>query len=267
MGEVFTRQDESDDDGGAEGGEEGGSKEAAEGSFAAVVTAGARIKLCMGLPAKWYGALVGPKVDQETVIGFDDGDARLMPTAELEENFKIKTLLAAVPSEGGVVANKSGYEDRAVKFLTYEHRGTAKIIGLFTGDAGVSKVAGLDVYSEIHISPDAFEKKATRGAQSMQDRLGLHSFCRGDGVEYTQAVKDEVPPSAYIYGVVEAEAVTDDLQLRRMLVLYDKSDLFFFGTLPAWGRVPKPGLDTTFDCENDDHQSESRGAVPRSSRR
>ena len=175
----WDEMDELDDGkgGGEEGGAEGGAQKPPEvepevepevaqepGSFAAVVKAGARIKISMGMPAKWYGALVGNEVGGITALGFDDGDLQGMRMAELEDNFKAKTLLPAVPSEGGVVANTSGYSSRAVKFLMYENRGKTKTIGVFLGDEGVTKIGGLDVYSEVRVSPDAFEKKAsTRG--------------------------------------------------------------------------------------------------------
>jgi hypothetical protein len=164
-----------------------------------------------------------------------------MPTSELEDNFKLKTLVAAEPSEGGIVASQSGFP-AAAAFLKYEHRGKSKIIGVFIAEAGMPKIAGLPLYCEVHVSADAFEKKPTRGAQSVQDRQGLHTFVRGDIVEYTQMERGEVPPQACIYGCIEAEAVTDDPQARKILVLYDISaDTFFFGTWPAWRRCPKAG--------------------------
>ena len=241
--------------GGASGGEGAGKEEAPAGSFRAVVTAGARIKICMGMPGKWYGALVGIEHNEHTELGFDDGDVQLIPTSELKQNFDEKLMLPAVPSEGGLVANKSGYPGRAVAFLKYSNGMQTKTIGLFIGDADPPKIAGHVVYSEVHVREDAFvQTRATRGAQSMQDRYGLHSFTRGDLVEYTHAKQGEVPPTCVVYGCIEAPAVSDDNQIRRILVLYDiQLDLFFLSTWPAWRRVPKVGLDVDFVCDNNDH--------------
>ena len=241
--------------GGASGGEGAGKEEAPAGSFRAVVTAGARIKISMGMPSKWYGALVGIEHNEHTELGFDDGDVQLMPTSELKLNFDEKMMLPAVPSEGGLVANKSGYLGRAVAFLKYSNGMQTKTIGLFIGDADPPKIAGHVVYSEVHVREDAFvQTRATRGAQSMQDRHGLHSFTRGDLVEYTHTKQGEVPPTCVVYGCIEAPAVSDDNQIRRILVLYDiQLDLFFLSTWPAWRRVPKVGLDVDFVCDNNDH--------------
>ena len=89
----------------------------------------------------------------------------------------------------------------------------------------------------------------------MQDRLGLHSLARGDLVEYTQTEEGEAPPQACVYGVVTAEPVADDPQIRRIVVLYDiTANTFFLGTWPAWRRMPKTLLsDEEFEVDNDDH--------------
>lgn len=69
--------------GGKEGGDADAEREAA-GGLAGVVKTGARIKIAMGMPCKWYGALVGDERDDGFEIGFDDGEVRLFSKAELQ---------------------------------------------------------------------------------------------------------------------------------------------------------------------------------------
>ena len=186
--------EEEDANGGALGGEGGGEEGGDQGGvLAALLAAGSRIKLSMGQPAKWYGALVGATKDDGIEIGFDDGDIQLWTLENLKDVHEAAGLVAAVPSEGGVVANKHGYP-AATSFLTFEHRSKKTVIGLFIAEAPMPMVAGLPIYAEVHVRLDAFEQKRVRGAQSVQDRQGLHTFVRGNIVEYSQADKGEVPP-------------------------------------------------------------------------
>ena len=77
--EEMAAGDHGDETGGVEAGGETGGVDAA---FEAVVTPGARIKMAMGRPAQWYGALVGKqRSDGNSVgfeLGFDDGECRFV---------------------------------------------------------------------------------------------------------------------------------------------------------------------------------------------
>jgi pyruvate/2-oxoglutarate dehydrogenase complex dihydrolipoamide acyltransferase (E2) component len=89
----------------------------------------------------------------------------------------------------------------------------------------------------------------------VQERNGLHSFGRGDVVEYAKANPDNPPCRAAVFGVIHAEPVPSDNEVRRALVLYDAYiNTFFLGTWPAWRRVAKLGI-ADFDCDNEDHVS------------
>ena len=119
------------------------------------------------------------------------------------------------------------------------------------------EVASLPIYCEVHVCADAFAQTTrVRGStQSVQDRQGLHTFARGDLVEYMQAEEGEEPPQACIYGVISVEPTPEDPQQRKILVLYDvEASTFFLGTWPAWRRMRKPNVDfQNFNCENSEH--------------
>ena len=138
---------------GAEGGEEGAGEEGGESAaFEAVVKIG---KISMGTPAKWYGALVGEGHDGGFQLGFDDGDLQYFGRPELQSELAAGTMMAAVPEERGIVANKSGYA-MADSFVTFKHGSKLKTIGVLVGLTDIS-VAGMPVYEACKIDPNAFE--------------------------------------------------------------------------------------------------------------
>ena len=76
-----------------------------------IAAVGKRIKLCMGIPAKWYSGKVFEDhlKSNSVLIAFDDGDLHRFDYKFLAAELAIKALTAAVDSEQGVVANTTGY--------------------------------------------------------------------------------------------------------------------------------------------------------------
>lgn len=108
--------------------------EAAEaGSFESIVRQGARIKMCFGTPANWYGGLMGGVTsDGKRIIGFDDGDVKAFTSNKLQDYFDTKTLTALATADGGMIANEPGTA-MAAEFVQYKDR-TMKTIGLLVGE-------------------------------------------------------------------------------------------------------------------------------------
>ena len=90
--------------------------------------------------------------------------------------------------------------------------------------------------------------------QSIQDRLGFHTFRRGDCVEFLQCEPGELSPMVAVFGVLNLEA-EGNTQARKFLVLYEvQAKLFFVGSWPQWRRLRNPeGTFSTFDCDNGEH--------------
>eukprot|EP00965_Chrysotila_dentata_P214096 6188018-Pleurochrysis_carterae.AAC.1 len=116
-------------------------------------------------------------------------------------------------------------------------RASPKVVGVLVGEELGETIANEAMYQQHHVSVAAFGAPATsrtrrRGSQGppqlgLRERLGFHTFRRGDVVQYT-AVQDSDPVySAVVFAVVlplkrEAE------QGRKLLVLYDQEANFFF---------------------------------------
>ena len=176
---------------------------AAPHSFDAVVLEGARIKMCFGAPAAWYGGLVGGLNSAGArIIGFDDGDLRAYSSDELRRNFEAGTLEALAAADGGVVANETGHTTVA-SFVTLKDRVKEKTIGVLVGECGVL-CEGLPMYQSFHLAAGAFppapprstprrgRRQSSEPAETQQDRQGLHTFGRGDKVQYQQAESEGV---------------------------------------------------------------------------
>ena len=149
-------------------------------------------------------------------------------------------------------------------------KGTAKgsekkLCGVFIAPTDARKAFDLEVYSEFHMNPFAFSpasRERRTSGQSMQDRLGLHTFRRGDVVVYTLAEPHEEMSMMCVWGLCDepAKLSSDDsakVQARKVLVLYDfAAKIFFVGAWPAWRRVPDPAKVSSdgesFHCDKDD---------------
>ena len=111
------------------------------GSFAALCAEGARAKLFLPTCNGWFGYLVGPTLEGDVTVGFDDGDMRLLPVVELQEHFNNKLLLPIEDGDGGVVANKGGMY-AAAAFTTHN----ATIVGVLVGDGAGKAGWGANIF-------------------------------------------------------------------------------------------------------------------------
>ena len=89
--------------------------EPAPDAWRAVVVEGARVAFSFGMPAAWYGGMVGMDVDGLIEVAFDDGDLKVFPHSDLEEFWKHGTIKAmdgrpgGLSGAGGLVANEFGH--------------------------------------------------------------------------------------------------------------------------------------------------------------
>jgi hypothetical protein len=251
--------------------------------FEDVVREGARIKMCFtGATTAWFGGIMGSVNSRGwRIIGFDDGDLKAFPMeaadlaetdtcCSLREAFNANCLAPLDPADGGVIANER-HNAEAAAFVTYKDRTKTKTIGLLVGACG-TLCDDLPMYQYFYIAPGVFAtpaapaKPARRSSarsqadspSSMQDRQGLHSFRRGDVVQYQQTNDGEPVCQAVIYACCYQPS-TDAAQARKLLVLYDQqADIFFLGAWPAWRRVSKRHTEhealnaAPFDCDDDD---------------
>ena len=243
--------DDDDDEGEKPGGGEGGHV------VKDVVKVGGRVRIsfqCVS-GAKWYGALVGEGEDGNLMLGLDDGDVRVFTEAQVQQELQAGTMAAATEAEGlkgGLIENRWGYP-MAHSFVKLKIGSTLTTVGLLVGLTS-AMLAGMPIYHAFKVIVDAIPapKRLRRKSDvSAQDREGVHSFERGDIVEYMHTEDGQEVERAAVYGVIYAEAVRNDNQHRKFLVLYDvEADTFHVGGWPAWRRVPRASLpaDTAFDC-------------------
>ena len=87
------------------------------------------------------------------------------------------------------------------------------------------------------------------GGPTVQDRLGFHSFRRGDIVRFTNALEGE-SAEAWVHSFMYKPAA-NGAQGRKCLVLFEPdSSVFFVQNTPSWSRVCKDAEDG-FDCDDD----------------
>jgi hypothetical protein len=123
-------------------------------------------------------------------------------------------MVAAKAEERGIIDNQTGCV-MADSFAKLRHNGKDKTIGLLVGKLECT-LAGMPIHQEFHICSTAFEqpKRTRRSAgPTQQDREGLHTFRRGDLVEYKKLEAGELQQSLAVYGVVYAEPVPSDNQV------------------------------------------------------
>ena len=234
-----------------------------------IIYQGARVQVCFGGPgqetaAAFYGALVGRQVkdDEGTwwILGFDDGDVRSFKVEDLKGMLKCHSL-DALDGEAGLIRNKPAAA--ASEFFYFENNNQKKVVGLLVGKEEERKVFDLPVFQDFYVVPNAFTPSRSGrsgGAQSTQDRLGIHTFRRGDLVLYQHGEPHETMSSMAIWGVCN-HVPEGNSQARKFLVIYDMAaKTFFLGAWPAWLRIPNPeklvdgeGGSVSFDCDNDEH--------------
>eukprot|EP00965_Chrysotila_dentata_P189812 6173522-Pleurochrysis_carterae.AAC.1 len=127
-------------------------------------------------------------------------------------------------AEGGLVENISGVP-KACSFTLAQEGGRGsqtKVVGVVIGEMG-EKVAGESVFEQHHVCASAFataapRSRTTRGSSaqsaSQQERLGFHTFRRGDRVRYTALVEGEAEYSAVVFGLI-APAKKENEQSRK----------------------------------------------------
>ena len=231
-----------------------------------IIYQGARVQVCFGGPgqetaAAFYGALVGRQVkdDEGTwwILGFDDGDVRSFKVEDLKGMLKCHSL-DALDGEAGLIRNKPAAA--ASEFFYFENNNQKKVVGLLVGKEEERKVFDLPVFQDFYVVPNAFTPSRSGrsgGAQSTQDRLGIHTFRRGDLVLYQHGEPHETMSSMAIWGVCN-HVPEGNSQARKFLVIYDMAaKTFFLGAWPAWLRIPNPEKlvdgSVSFDCDNDEH--------------
>ena len=248
--------EESGEEGGEQGGEEGGEKGGAAPQF---MKPGARIQMAFGTPASWFGGLVGRQTGDSFEIGFDDGDFRVFSADHLAEMEPLQLLKPAELADGGLADNQAG-EPAAAAFVTFRNgrEKVGKTVGVLVGKEA-SVVAGLPTYMAHHVVSAMFATDTARPRRSagptLQDRQGFHTFRRGDVVAYQKLEKGDAPYQAVVFGCMFKERGSGDadegdgeesehggagneLQARKILILYDREAHFFFlGAWPHWQRI------------------------------
>jgi len=281
-------EEEDDDDvdeaGKKAGGDDGGGAEVDQ-QLPDIAAVGKRIKLCMGIPAKWYSGKVFEDhlKSNSVLIAFDDGDLHRFEYKFLAAELAIKALQAAVDSEQGVVANTTGYKAVAETLVYCKDNGQGvyttgekgrKPVGVMLGDTGHT-MGTCKIYESFTVAPDAFKvaepraeaagKRATRPKAGAAEPSShdFHTFSRGDKVHYTYTKdcegKDGMKPGerieAAIFGVaIHESSRSQGDQSHKFLALYDPEARTFFPALwGRWSRVAKKAGGTTFDVDKDEH--------------
>ena len=235
---------------------------------------GARVRIALtqeGPPpnaVKWFGALVGEQIEKDSVIrfefGYDDGDILYPKKEDLQALFGHE-MLEAIPSELGpthsIVKNLTG-DHPASAFIKIKDGAKTKTIGLLLCKEDKYPVFGEPVYADMHIKQSMFPSPKTgrhgETTTPMQDRLGLHTFRRGDRVKYLHLQADEICPAVAVYGCIYPKpgGGSSADQGRKYLVLYEvETRIFFLGACPHWRRVPKDAECADFDHTKDDQVS------------
>ena len=117
------------------------------------------------------------------------------------------------PPCAGLINNEPG-QQMASSFVYYKDRTKRKPVGLLVGKGSPTdrKAYGQDVYMA-HYAVDGIwpspptSKRRSSTEQTMQDRLGFHTFRRGDFVEYLEPLQaGEQPVDVVVFGVCCFEA-------------------------------------------------------------
>lgn len=136
--------------------------------------------------------------------------------------------------------------------ITWYRRGNkSTAVGVLMGSGNQPRIAGEIVWTKHAAYGAAFTKDAmvvapaanTRGGankQSRQERLGFHSFGRGDLVLYTAAQEGDPNVEIVIFGVIYKDSSGTE-QGRKHIILYEsESKTFFVGNWTQYARRCKP---------------------------
>ena len=162
------------------------------GGVCAIVREGLRVMMAFsgGDPPRtsWFGALAGRTLQAGIEFAFDDGELKLFNMEQLEADFKGGMLEALDASKGGLVDGDAD-SPAAARFV----RVGRKSAGVLVGQSEVRLVFGLPVFMSFYVDragafPPADTARRSSGP-SVQDRLGFHTFRRGDIVAYLHTEK------------------------------------------------------------------------------
>ena len=225
-----------------------------------IAAEGKRVAMLFG--TGWYTGLV-IKVGSDNgdrTIAFDDYEFKVIDAATLQNCLDSDggpTLKAADPADLGIKNNEAGHlmVERCLSF-------GGCLVGSLVG-ATDETLGGEPIYQAFIVRAGAFEQapKRARTARvkeesksAQQDRLGYHTFRRGDLVQFKGLQADERDVLATVYGVVQQGkegSTTGVNQEDKMLVLKcATTDVFFLGTWPKWQRVPCQGLSGVLDLDD-----------------
>eukprot|EP00965_Chrysotila_dentata_P246758 6207356-Pleurochrysis_carterae.AAC.1 len=214
------------------------------------ISEGQRVAMCFGSEGEvmnWYGGLVGTTNAQGArLVGFDDGDLQLFEEKILVEMMASGLAKPAALDEPVLVKNTTGVP-KACAFSTVHEggRGGLRTVGVLVGlEEGGSTIAGEALIQEHHVSASAFalapvtrrRRDSSSSDVSQQERLGFHTFRRGDVVQYGAALEHE-SYFAVVHSLVYS-LKKDVEQGCKMLVLFDEQQkTIFLGLRTEWVRV------------------------------
>ena len=185
-------------------------------------------------------------------MGFDDGELKEFSWQELQEMQAESGILTLDGSRDVGLIDNCDTNRAAAGFTTVKGYPQDKVVGVLVGRSGWTAV-GADVYAAHYICLDKFPdervSRRTSGGQSQQDRLGMHSFCYGDHVSYTQLQDGESLEDMVVFAIVHKSKTARD-QARKFLILFEgSSETFFLHSCNCWQRVPRDP-DTELDPDH-----------------
>ena len=117
---------------------------------------GARVAFSFGMPAAWYGGLVGKEVGGAIEVAFDDGDLRSFLPSDLEEYFKADTIKAmdgrpgGLSGAGGLVANEFGHaQAHSIYRIGKKQQAVGVLVDPYETDR---RVFGEVMYQSFHVT-------------------------------------------------------------------------------------------------------------------
>ena len=228
---------------------------------------GTRVHMSFGADNCWYGGLCAGECakSKQIIVGFDDGEVREFTEQELNE--QMRTGYCKFPPEGseryGTVEGVSTPAHGMASAFTFfqESKRVRRVSGVLVGKSD-DQLLGEPLYTQHYVCSSVFTQPevtetATRrqrgkstGGPSQQDRLGFHTFRRGDIVSYTNVAEDEAA-LAWVHSFMYKPAAAG-AQGRKCLVLYEPETMVFFvQNTPAWVRLAADAADG-FDVDDDE---------------
>ena len=231
---------------------------------------GMRLHLAFGTSTGWHGGMCGGMCQKSghIVIGFDDGDLREFEYSDLSEQMRNGACKIIEPEAGGdgLVDGERHAVGKAEGFTYWqETKKFRRYAGVLVGRSD-DQLLQEPLFAEHYVCAAVFPQQdegadaaATRGARrkrvssavgpTQQDRLGFHTFRRGDVVTYNNVQEGE-SAEAWVYAYMYKPAA-NGAQGRKSLVLFEpESSVFFAQNTPAWSRVCNDGREG-FDCDDD----------------